>query len=122
ARCFHSHAGDQPQWGQAWSRNMVSAERRLPNSFDPKTGRNIKWSAQLGTETHSTPIVAGGRVYVGTNNGHPRDPQQQGDRGVLLCFDEKTGSLLSQLLVPTRDADRYFDWPYSAIASSATVV
>ena len=28
-------AADQPQWGQAWSRNMVSAEKDLPDSFDP---------------------------------------------------------------------------------------
>ena len=89
-----AHAADQPQWGQAWSRNMVSDERGLPDSFDPETGRNIKWSAELGTETHSTPVVAGGRVYIGTNNGHPRDPAQQGDRGILMCFDEPTGRFL----------------------------
>ena len=73
-------AADQPQWGQAWTRNLVSTERGLPDSFDPKAGRNIKWTAALGTETHSTPIVAGGRVYLGTNNGEPRDPKHQGDR------------------------------------------
>jgi len=73
---------------------MVSEEKSLPDSFDPKTGRNIKWSAKLGTETHSTPIVASGRVYIGTNNDAPRDPKHQGDRGVLMCFDEKTGKLL----------------------------
>ncbi|MGN6385817.1 MAG: hypothetical protein ACTHMT_06215, partial [Verrucomicrobiota bacterium] len=67
-------AADQPQWGQAWNRNMVSSETNLPDSFDPKTGKNIKWIAQLGTESHSTPIVGGGRVYVGTNNGEPRNP------------------------------------------------
>src|SRR2546425_4577787 len=88
AWCFTLLASDQPQWGQAWSRNMVSSELGLPDSFDPKTGQNIKWSAELGTETHSTPIVAGGRVYIGTNNGHRRDAQQQGDRGLVMCFDE----------------------------------
>src|SRR5207248_4946102 len=46
-------SADQPQWGQAWSRNMISPERGLPDSFAPKTGQNIKWSAELGTETHS---------------------------------------------------------------------
>ena len=91
---FPCRAADQPQWGRAWSRNMVSDERGLPDSFDPETGRNIKWSAELGTETHSTPVVAGGRVYIGTNNGHPRDPAQQGDRGILMCFDEPTGRFL----------------------------
>jgi hypothetical protein len=37
-------ATDQPQWGEAWTRNMVSKERGLPDSFDPKTGQNIKWT------------------------------------------------------------------------------
>ena len=55
----HLSAADQPQWGQAWSRNMVSPETNLPVNFDLKTGQNLKWVAKLGTETHSTPIVAG---------------------------------------------------------------
>jgi outer membrane protein assembly factor BamB len=114
-------AADQPQWGQAWSRNMVSAEKGLPESFDPATGRNIKWSATLGTEAHSSPVIAGGRVYIGTNNGNPRDPKHQGDRGVLMCFDENSGALLWQLVVPKRDEDVYFDWPQSGVSSPATV-
>ena len=114
-------AADQPQWGQAWSRNMVSEEKGLPDSFNPETGRNIKWSAELGTETHSSPVVAGGRVFIGTNNGHPRDPRHQGDRGVLMCFDEQTGRFLWQLVVPKRNEDIYFDWPNSGISSPVTV-
>ena len=100
---------------------MVSGERRLAESFDPKTGRNIKWTAALGTETHSTPVVAGGRVYLGTNNGEPRDPKHQGDRGVLMCFDERDGQLLWQLVVPKREEDPYHDWPKTGIASPVTV-
>jgi len=100
---------------------MVSAEKGLPDSFDPKTGKNIKWVARLGTQTHSTPIVAGGRVYIGTNNGEPRDPKHQGDRGVFMCFDEKTGALLWQLVVPKRDEDAYMDWPDTGMSSPATV-
>ncbi|HEY6168973.1 MAG TPA: PQQ-binding-like beta-propeller repeat protein, partial [Verrucomicrobiae bacterium] len=114
-------AGDQPQWGQAWSRNMVSSERGLPDSFDPASGKNIKWVAKLGTESHSTPVIAGGRVFIGTNNGEPRDPKHQGDRGVLMCFDERDGKLLWQLVVPKREEDPYFDWPKCGIASPATV-
>ena len=114
-------AEDRPQWGEAWSRNMISGERNLPESFDPATGKNIKWSAQLGTETHSSPVIAGGRVYIGTNNGNPRDPKHQGDRGVLMCFDEQSGQLLWQLVVPKRTEDIYFDWPNSGIASPVTV-
>src|SRR5688572_7554212 len=115
------YAADQPQWGHAWTRNMVSAEKNLLAKFDTKSGLNVKWSARLGTETHSTPIIAGGRVYIGTNNGEPRDPKHQGDRGVLMCFEEKTGAFLWQLVVPKRSEDPYFDWPKSGIASPATV-
>ncbi len=121
AGIFRASAADQPQWGQAWSRNMVSEEKDLPDSFDPKTGRNIKWTVQLGTETHSTPIVAGGRIYIGTNNGTPRDPKHQGDRGVLMCFEEKTGNLLWQFVVPKREEDPYFDWPKTGMSSPVTV-
>jgi outer membrane protein assembly factor BamB len=112
---------DRPQWGAAWSRNMVSDETNLPASFDPKTGRNVKWTAALGSETHSSPVVAGGRIYLGTNNEHPRDPGQPGDRGVLFCLDEASGKLLWQLLVPKRTEDIYFDWPRSGICSPPTV-
>jgi outer membrane protein assembly factor BamB len=118
---FSACAADQPQWGQAWSRNMVSDERGLPDSFDPQSGKNILWSAELGTETHGTPVIAKGRVYIGTNNGHPRDPAEQGDRGVLMCFDEYSGRFLWQLVFPKRDEDIYFDWPQSGICSPVTV-
>lgn len=59
---------------------MASGESGLPDSFDPVTARNIKWVARLGSETHATPVIAGGRIFIGTNNGVPRDPQVQGDR------------------------------------------
>jgi outer membrane protein assembly factor BamB len=114
-------SSDQPQWGQAWSRNMVSEERGLPVDFDPKSGRNVKWVAALGTETHSTPVIAGGRIFIGTNNDEPRDPKHQGDRGVLMCFAEKDGSFLWQLVVPKREEDPFFDWPKTGISSPVTV-
>ncbi|MBC8469405.1 MAG: PQQ-binding-like beta-propeller repeat protein [Planctomycetes bacterium] len=115
------YADDQPQWGQRYSRNMVSDETHLPESFDPATGKNIKWIADLGTETYSTPVVSGGRVLIGTNNNIPRDPRHKGDRGVLLCLDEKDGSLCWQLVVPKLIPDLYRDWPKSGICSPATV-
>lgn len=114
-------AADQPQWGEAWNRNQVSQETGLPARFDPESGQNVRWSARLGTEAHATPVIAGGRVYVGTNNQEPRDPKHQGDRGVLMCFDEKTGTLQWQLVVPKRAEDPYFDWPRSGVSSPVTV-
>ncbi|MGE3309989.1 MAG: PQQ-binding-like beta-propeller repeat protein [Limisphaerales bacterium] len=117
---FAVAAADHAHFGQAWSRNMVSAEAPLPASFNPATGEHIRWSARLGTETHSTPIVSGGRIFVGTNNGQPRDPRHSGDRGVLMALDENSGRLLWQLVVPKRVEDVYFDWKNAGISSTAT--
>lgn len=114
-------AADQPQWGERDSRNQVSAETGLPSSFDPLTGTNVQWTAELGTKTYATPVIADGRVYLGTNNGTPRDPRHEGDRGVLLCLDERDGSLLWQLVVPKVPGDRYQDWPAIGICSPPTV-
>jgi len=114
-------AADQPQWGQKFSRNMVSDEKNLPDSFDPASGKNIRWVADLGSQSYSTPIVAGGKVLIGTNNDQPRDPKHQGDRGVLMCFDEKDGRLAWQLVVPKMEDDPYLDWPKAGMASAVTV-
>lgn len=112
---------DQPQWGQRHSRNMISDQRGLPDSFEPASGKNVKWSVPLGTESYGTPVVAGGKVLIGTNNGRPRDPKHQGDRGVLLCLNEADGSLAWQLVVPKLEGDIYLDWPNAGICSPATV-
>ncbi len=133
-------AADQPQWGQKDSRNMVSAETGLVDSFDPKSGQNIKWRAQLGSQTYATPTIGGGCVLIGTNNDNPRDLRQKGDRGVLLCLDEKDGTLRWQLVVPKINADKdrdwlqggsgaptkmptdqYMDWPQIGFSSPATI-
>ena len=114
-------AGDQPQWGARHSRNMVSDETGLPATFDRDTGRNVKWFVPLGSRTFATPIVARGRVLIGTNNAPPRNPRHKGDRGVLMCLDEKTGKLLWQLVVPKRQGDKYEDWPNIGICSAPSV-
>jgi outer membrane protein assembly factor BamB len=114
-------AGDQALWGQDPTRNMVSSERGLPIEVDPASGKGVKWTAELGSSTYSTPVVAGGRVLIGTNNGNPRDPRHKGDRGVLMCFAEDTGRFLWQLVVPKRDEDAYLDWPNTGMVGPATV-
>ncbi len=116
-----SEAEDQPQWGQRYTRNMVSDEKGLPDAFDPASGENIKWSASVGTESYSSPVIANGRVIIGGNNGIPRDPRHQGVRGTLLCLDAETGQLCWQLVIPKLKGDYYLDWPGSGICSPATV-
>lgn len=114
-------AADQPQWGEKHSRNMISSDKNIPEICDPVTGENLKWKVKLGSQTYSTPVVANGKVFIGTNNDGPRDANFQGDRGVLYCFDEANGSLVWQLVVPKITTSKYWDWPREGICSPATI-
>ncbi len=116
-----ARAADAPQWGAAGSRNMVSEETGLPGTFDLTTRVNVAWTADLGTESYASPVVAGGRVLIGTNNGHPRDPAQVGDRGVLMCFDEATGAFQWQLACRKLTNSIYWDWPKAGLCSPPVV-
>src|SRR5262245_59215359 len=80
--------GDWPMWGGTPDRNMVSNMKGLPTTWDIKTKKNVKWVADLGSQSYGNPVVAGGMVFVGTNNENPRDKAQAGDRGVLMAFRE----------------------------------
>lgn len=114
-------SGSWPRPDPVWTRNPVSAERGLPDSFDPRAGHNVKWVVPLGSEAHGNPAVGSGRVLIGTNNNRPRDERHQGDRGVLFCLNEADGSLRWQLVVPKRVEDIYFDWPNSGICSPPVI-
>ncbi len=87
-------SGDWPMWGGTPDRNMVSNMKGLPTEWDVKTKKNVKWVAELGSQSYGNPVVAGGIVFVGTNNEALRDPKQPGDRGVLMAFKETTGEFL----------------------------
>jgi outer membrane protein assembly factor BamB len=113
---------DWPMYGGSLSRDLVNiAARGIPTTWDVATGDNIKWSVDLGSKAYGGPIVAGGRIYIGTNNGQPRDPSVKGDKGVLMCFDQATGKFLWQAVHDKLPAGRVNDWPLEGICSSPTV-
>jgi outer membrane protein assembly factor BamB len=116
-------AGDKdwPMWGGTPSRNMVSAATGLPTTWDVKTKANVKWMAELGSQTYGNPVVAGGKVFVGTNNELVRDPKQGGDRGVVMAFSQDTGEFLWQITHEKLSAGRVNDWPFQGVASSGLV-
>ena len=129
-----ARAADWPMWGRDASRNMMSEETGLPDSFDPgkplagsnetdmATTKNVKWTVRLGSQAYGNPVVSGGKVLVGTNNENPRDPKYAGDRSVVMCFDEQTGDFLWQLPIPKLGAGKVSDWEYIGICSSPIVV
>jgi outer membrane protein assembly factor BamB len=89
---------DWPQWGGTPSKNMVSEERGLPDTFTPgekdldsgtiklETAKNVRWGRKVCKNTYSTPVIAGGRVFlcgIDASKG-----------GIIACLDEQTGRIL----------------------------
>lgn len=130
-------ADDWPQWGGDEHRNMVSQEKNLASSFTPgnkksdgsgvdmRTTKSVKWAAKLGSTTFGNPTVAGGKVFVGTNDFDVNDPRySQTKGGSIRCFDEATGKLLWQQIIPqyvTSDPNMNFDDGAYGVCSSPTV-
>jgi hypothetical protein len=135
---------ESPQLGGTGLRNNAPFGKNIPDDwnvgkFDRKSGawdsskaKNIKWVAALGNTTYGTPVIAGGQVYVGTNNGAgylKRYPNTV-DLGCLLCFSAVDGKFLwqhssekLQIVKPGSDpeVDRGHDWPLQGICCSPLV-
>lgn len=134
ALCPALQAQDWPMWGGTPTRNMVAEAKNLPTDINPGTinpenetvdlaaTKNVLWVAKLGSQTYGNPVVGGGKVLVGTNNESPRDPSQTGDRGNLMCFDEKTGEFIWQLIIPKLGAGKVSDWEFVGLCSSPAIV
>jgi outer membrane protein assembly factor BamB len=127
--------GDWPQWGGNGHRNNVPVAEGIPldwhpGKFERRTrkwiddeAKNIKWFANLGSQTYGNPVVGNGKLVVGTNNGSgyvKRYPASV-DLGVLLCFNEADGSFLWQHSSEKLPTGRVHDWPMLGICSSALI-
>jgi outer membrane protein assembly factor BamB len=112
---------DWPMWGGSPDRNMVSDATGLPSTWDVKTKANVKWVANLGSQTYGNSTVGAGMVFLGTNNEASLDPKQPGDRGVLMAFDQETGEFMWQITHEKLSSGRVNDWPFQGIASSPLI-
>ncbi len=123
------------QWAGSPQRNNVPVGKDIPTDWDvgefdfrtgewdPSTAKNINWVARLGSQSYGNVVVAGGKVYVGTNNSggwlkrYPADV----DLGCLLCFDIKDGKFLWQHSSEKLPTGRVHDWPLQGICCAPLV-
>ena len=108
-------------FGSYPTRNMVSEEAGLPSKWDVKTGTNIKWSQATGSQTYAGPVVADGKVFLGTNNEGERNPKIKGDKGVVMAFKADTGEFLWQMVTDKLSTGRVNDWPQQGVCSTPFV-
>ena len=111
---------DWPQWGGWSTANNTPEGHNIPIKFSAEKKENVRWTAKLGSQTYGNPVIANGKVYVGTNNGAgyvKRFPASV-DLGCLLCFDEKTGKFLWQHSSQKLPQGRVNDWPMQGVCST----
>jgi outer membrane protein assembly factor BamB len=124
--------GSWPMLGGTGHRNMVNNfDKNIPSDWVVEKkdrdgtviqkSNNVKWVAQLGSRSYGGPTVAGGRVFVGTNNQAPRLPRIKGDRGIILCFREANGEFLWQATHEKLAGGIGNDWPMEGIASTPVI-
>lgn len=102
-----------PAAAESWPRfrgpdgRGVAGGENVPESWDVKSGRNVRWKAEIPGLGHSSPIVWGERVFVTSAVSKERPALVFGDKGGisladdgsthswrLLCLDAKDGKLL----------------------------
>ena len=126
---------DWPQWGGSSLRNNTPEGTGIPTEWNAgkidrntrewvkDTAKNIKWVAKLGSQSYGNPVVADGRIYVGTNNsaGYLKRYPSDIDIGCLLCFRETDGKFLWQYSSEKLVTGRVHDWPWQGIVSAPLV-
>jgi len=128
-------AAEWNQWGGSPQRNNTPVAENLPvewepgefdfdtGVWDPASSENVLWVAPLGSQSYGNPVVAGGKVFVGTNNGKgwlDRYPAAT-DLGCLLAFDVADGSFLWQDSSEKLPTGRVHDWPLQGICCAPLV-
>ena len=126
-----TRAGGEEVWGGTPFRNNVPVADNIPiewqpGDFDRKTGawkkdeaKNVKWVSTLGSQTYGNPVIANGKVFVGSNNsgGYLKRYPSDVDLGVLLAFNEADGKFLWQHCNEKLPTGRVHDWPDQGICS-----
>lgn len=128
-----------PTFGGTPSRNMVnSTETGIPTEWEIRKNeekKNFKWVAKLGSRAYGGPTIAGGKIFIGTNNESPRnnrdtDPKkvnvttklpQPIDKGVLMCFRESDGKFLWQHVNDKLESGIVNDWKHEGVCSTPAV-
>jgi outer membrane protein assembly factor BamB len=118
-----------PMFGGTPARNMVNlTAKNLVEKWSVEDGefKNVLWSADLGSRAYGGPTVAGGLVFIGTNNEKPRDKKWTDakgkpiDLGVLMAFNQADGKFVYQSVFPKIPAGQVKDWPKEGLCSTPT--
>src|SRR5689334_22413646 len=96
--------------GRDGTRNSVSTETGAPFQWcvehRNKDGRlirgprGIRWTTPLGSQTFSSPVIAGRLIWIGTNNQRPGVRTDEMYHSVLKCFRVSDGKQVYEYIFP----------------------
>jgi outer membrane protein assembly factor BamB len=130
---------DWPQWGGSSVKNNTPLCSNVPTDWEiggfarnadgtlgawkKEAAENIKWVATLGSQTYGNPVVANGKIFIGTNNqnGYIERYPPEVDLCCLIAFREKDGAFLWQHSNTKLKTGRVHDWPKQGICDSPLV-
>ena len=118
-----------PQWRGPFNTGMASG--KAPLTWDDTT--NIRWKTAIRGRGHSTPVIAGNRLFlttaVPTGQGTPPPPGRAGggaDAGLehrfeVLAIDRATGKIAWQRTAATATPHEGYHRVYGSFASNSPV-
>jgi outer membrane protein assembly factor BamB len=113
---------DWPMYGGHLSRNFVNPHPQgIASRWDIRDGTNVAFSMQLGSRAYGGPVIKDGKIFIGTNNEFPRDKAVEGDKGIMMCFNEADGQFLWQIVHDKLPAGRVWDWPQQGVCSTPVI-
>lgn len=107
---------DAPMFGGTPQRNMVNlVDKNIPVTWSVKEGKqkNIKWSVDLGTKAYGGPVIAEGKIFVGTN--------ADGKDAILMAFNESDGKFLWKITHEYPDTKIFDEAKGSGLCSTPVV-
>ena len=122
-------ADDWPMLGRDGTRNGVSTEIDAPTHWSvenheknhvARESLGIRWSEPLGSETHSSPVVSNGLVWIGTNNAQPGIQTDYSYNSVLKCFRVTDGKQVYEYVSP-KFGTRTQDAGWTGLGSSPLI-
>ena len=121
-------AEDWPMLGRSGTRNNVSTETGAPTRWNIEernadqttlASQGIRWSARLGSQTHSSPVVSSGLVWIGTN-GARSGMKNSDSNSVLKCFRVTDGKQVYEYISPQL-LPRIHDAGWTGLGSSPLI-
>lgn len=86
-------ANDWAHW-RGPEHNGISREKGLPESWNLESGKNVRWTSDIGGR--ATPVIMNGRVYLNCRTPENiNDPKEKiGAQERVVCWDLESGELL----------------------------